>query len=139
MTREEAHDLMENELRCIQRSNYCDRDCAKCPLVKDDKELIEAYGYVIKMLEQQPCDDAISRQSVLDMIENAQIITDGEFCGYCTEDIDINILPPVTPQRKVGKWIDTGSGQKCSLCGEIQYGYDSFRRFCASCGERMQW
>ena len=42
---------MENELRCVQRGNICDRDCAKCPLVKDDKELIEAYGYVIKALE----------------------------------------------------------------------------------------
>lgn len=54
MTRERVHDLMENELRCVQRGNYCDRDCAKCPLVKDDKELIEAYGYVIKELEQEP-------------------------------------------------------------------------------------
>ena len=54
MTREQVHDLMENELRCVQRGNYCDRDCAKCPLVKDDKELIEAYGYVIKALEQEP-------------------------------------------------------------------------------------
>ena len=53
MTREQVHDLMENELRCVQRGNYCDRDCAKCPLVKDDKELIEAYGYVIKALEQE--------------------------------------------------------------------------------------
>lgn len=53
MTREQVHDLMENELRCVQRGNYCDRDCAKCPLVKDDKELIEAYGYVIKELEQE--------------------------------------------------------------------------------------
>ena len=59
MTREEVHDLMENELRCVQRGNYCDRDCAKCPLVKEDKELIEAYGYVIKALEQEPILDKI--------------------------------------------------------------------------------
>lgn len=59
MTREQVHDLMENELRCVQRGNYCDRDCAKCPLVKDDKELIEAYGYVIKALEQESVLDKI--------------------------------------------------------------------------------
>ena len=59
MTREQVHDLMENELRCVQRGNYCDRDCAKCPLVKDDKELIEAYGYVIKALEQESILDKI--------------------------------------------------------------------------------
>ena len=61
MTREEAHDLMENELRCVQRGSYCDRDCAKCPLVKDDKELIKAYGYVIKALEQDPKSDVLDK------------------------------------------------------------------------------
>lgn len=38
---------------------------------------------------------------------------------------------------KTGYWIDTGSGQKCSECGEIQYGYDNFRCFCANCGAKM--
>ena len=38
---------------------------------------------------------------------------------------------------KTGYWIDTGSGQECSKCGEIQYGYDSYRYFCANCGCRM--
>lgn len=53
MTRKEVRDLMENELRCIQRAgtSSCDRDCGKCPLVREDTELIQAYGYVIKMLE----------------------------------------------------------------------------------------
>ena len=36
-----------------------------------------------------------------------------------------------------GHWIDTGSGQECSVCGEIQYGYDSGRFFCQNCGARM--
>ena len=36
-----------------------------------------------------------------------------------------------------GRWIDTGSGQECSVCGEIQYGYDSFRNYCANCGAKM--
>lgn len=36
-----------------------------------------------------------------------------------------------------GEWIDTGSGEECSVCHEIQYGYDSGRRFCASCGAIM--
>ena len=35
---------------------------------------------------------------------------------------------------KRGSWIDTGSGQECPFCGEIQYGYDSFRRYCTVCG-----
>ena len=35
----------------------------------------------------------IEKQAVEDMIENAHLISDGEYCGYCTEDIDINSIP----------------------------------------------
>lgn len=37
-----------------------------------------------------------------------------------------------------GWWIDTGSGQKCSVCGEFQPGYDNYRNFCSNCGANMQ-
>ena len=37
-----------------------------------------------------------------------------------------------------GKWVDTGSGQECSVCGEIQYGYDSGRYYCSNCGAKME-
>lgn len=36
-----------------------------------------------------------------------------------------------------GHWINTGSGEECSICGEIQYGYDSYRNYCPHCGARM--
>lgn len=42
------------------------------------------------------------------------------------------------PKRPQGKWIDTGSGQECNVCHEIQYGYDNFRHFCANCGADMR-
>jgi hypothetical protein len=35
-------------------------------------------------------------------------------------------------------WRDTGSGQECSACKEIQYGYDTGRYFCANCGADMR-
>lgn len=41
-------------------------------------------------------------------------------------------------ERQKGEWIDTGSGQECSVCHEIQYGYDNFRHFCANCGADMR-
>ena len=34
-------------------------------------------------------------------------------------------------------WRDTGSGQECSDCKEIQYGYDTGRHYCANCGAKM--
>ena len=50
-----AHEIMENELRCVQRAsvNACDRDCGHCDLLIDTSEIVQAYGMVIKILEEQ--------------------------------------------------------------------------------------
>lgn len=53
MTPNEAHEYMENEIRCVQRSKFCDRVCNKCELVKEDKPLIEAYGVAVLAIEKQ--------------------------------------------------------------------------------------
>lgn len=45
---------------------------------------------------------------------------------------------PLVEESKTGHWIDTGSGQQCSECGEIQHGYDNYRMYCAYCGARME-
>jgi hypothetical protein len=52
----------------------------------------------IKTLEQEPCEDAISRQEVLDMTED---MTDqfGNKHRVVTEGL-ISMLPPVTPKPK---------------------------------------
>ena len=54
MTNKQAAELMENELRCVQRasSNRCDRDCARCDLLKPTEDIVTAYGSAIKALER---------------------------------------------------------------------------------------
>lgn len=70
------------------------------------------------------------------------------FCPNCGAEMEANdnvleaqIEPGMptadVPDRKVWKWINTGSGEECSKCHEIQYGYDSFRRYCPNCGAEM--
>lgn len=87
----------------------------------------------------EPCSDAISRQAVLDLVvANHTELNGVNVVMYAPFYKDITQLPPVTPAEKVGHWIDTGSGQECSECGEIQYGYDNFRNYCAYCGTKMQ-
>ena len=53
MTTEEVRNIMKNELRCVQTAstNSCDRDCGNCQLVMDTEKIVEAYRYVIEMLE----------------------------------------------------------------------------------------
>lgn len=61
----------------------------------------------------------------------------GQFNQWESDIKALDALPSVKnelPERPKGHWIDTGSGQECSECGEVQYGYDNFRYYCAKCG-----
>ena len=53
MTIEEAIKLMKNEKACILKADTCDRDCAKCELLKKTEDLLSAYDMVIRALEMQ--------------------------------------------------------------------------------------
>ena len=62
------------------------------------KEALENY---IKMLEQQPCEDCISRKAVLDKKELVELEDGQSF--YCINPEDVETLPSVTPQQT--SWI----------------------------------
>ena len=48
-----AVDLMKYEIECIKTAdNGCDRQCEKCKLVKDSKELLKAYELAIRALQK---------------------------------------------------------------------------------------
>ena len=47
-------------------------------------------------------------------------------------------ISSIKPQERTGHWIDTGSGQECSECHEIQYGYDNHRFYCGNCGAKIE-
>lgn len=92
MTNEEAIKVLK-----IERGYFCDfKGCQEQ----------QALTMGIKALEQQPCDDAISRQEVLDM---AITIKTDDYSGNEIMDVvdidDVKALPPVTPQSKTGRWI----------------------------------
>lgn len=104
----------------------------------------EALDIAIKALEQEPCEDAVSRQVVKEQMNkygfHAPDMTVTEF----VED-----LPPVTPQMKIGHWIlqpsnkDQGERDfiwwKCSECGQVIFSENDrdrreFHAFCGRCG-----
>ena len=108
---------------------------------KKCKEILEA-------LEQELCEDCISRQAVNTLVDElARAISDERCCisrGRSTATImqDILDLPPVTPQPKTGHWIDDEFGSKCSCCG-IHTHLDKFDRpmkfkYCSMCGAKME-
>ena len=70
---------------------------------------------IIKALEQEPCDDCISRKNLLEQVY---------IWGGDTETLIeyIKSMPPVTPQPKTGYWIEDEDDMKwtvwCSECHE---------------------
>lgn len=49
-------EILENEIQCIQRNDngrQCDRDCAKCDLLLDTKEILRAYNHAIYLLMEE--------------------------------------------------------------------------------------
>jgi hypothetical protein len=91
--------------------------------------------------KQQPCEDAISRQSVINEIENDCMKGGLGSCFACYNDAqafrgEIEKLPSVTPSRRKGHWIAKDSFEIEFKCSECEWeGYDT--NFCPICGAEM--
>lgn len=49
-----AIEIIENEKKCVIRKTEINcSDCANCDLVKTDKEILETYDFVIKVLKDK--------------------------------------------------------------------------------------
>lgn len=104
-----------------------------------DDEGIDALEAAIKALEQEPCEDAISRNAVLMEI-------DKYLCGVPFDekgiDIVIKELPPVNPQPKIGHWIIVDDCEKfiakCSVCGRIEDSRMVHKYPYCHCGAKMK-
>ena len=82
-------------------------DDEEVPLSDKDKLLLKVNKAIcnnLKALEQEPCEDAVSREAVLDMLEDINAETEGVGFYYKHYVEYIKKLPPVTPKPKTGKW-----------------------------------
>lgn len=95
--------------------------------------------------------DFISREAVWEMLEKAHIISNGEYSGYCTEDIFIDDIPSADVQPvKRGRWFPRGGNWCCSACNrktlltlESNIGgckeYGTVKTdYCPNCGAKME-
>ena len=102
-----------------------------------------AIKEAIKTLEQEPCEDAISRKAVKELFQEGSVMGMYYFLG-------IDELPSVTPAPKKSKWIFTkttldkyGCTVECPSCHKKWTTYDEIRfeketRYCPNCGEKME-
>ena len=87
--------------------------------------------------------DYIKREDVENMLADADLIFDGEYLGYCRDDILIDKIPAadVTPVKH-GKWIGGTFNyfRYCSECNKAEHYINILngqRKYCPNCGARM--
>ena len=100
------------------------------------KEAREDAVNIIEVLEQEPCEDCISRQAVLD--KEVYTETSDGWTGWTVDVNDIKELPSVKPEQKIGRWIYHDGyipyKHECSECGK-RFGTDF--NYCPNCGTKM--
>lgn len=114
-------------------------------------EVSDVFDVAIEALSAEPCEDAISRQAVLDLIYNSWKHNGvGENYGELSIDA-LKALPPVTPKQKMGRWIESDAllmasnedgcmkfpAKECSVCHKPHikaYWMD----YCPNCGAKME-
>jgi DNA-directed RNA polymerase subunit RPC12/RpoP len=134
MTREERNvEILKNELACV-RNVDCERsECRNCNLVMPEHDITEALQMAIKALEQKPCEDAISRESLMKKCIYTPIapVIKGDEVHY--EDVvfakDIINAEPVYPEQKTGHWI-LNDNQGIQAVGYLTY-------HCSECGREI--
>lgn len=91
--------------------------------------------------------DYIKREDVENMLTDADLIFDGEYLGYCRDDILIDKIPAAdVAEVKHGKW----QLDEAASCGHIEYiytcsacrnctawGETEKTRYCPNCGAKM--
>ena len=103
-----------------------------------------------KALEQEPCEDAVSRQTVSYIIKSHihEIITEsGTDKNAHTNAVLRSIvnlvetMPSVTPTRKKGKWIvEVWNNKEHHTCSNCQHliDYEPCYHYCPYCGAEME-
>ena len=115
MTREEALKMAKADLKCMERDisgqdEMCNNHkCDECRLNYERGNMGERKEWlrlVIKALEQEPCEDAISKQAVIDAIDK-WVKNMGVLIALPANKVTplfeyVHELPSVNPQSKMG-------------------------------------
>ena len=133
MTNEEAIEVLAQDLPC-----------------ETDEDLSEAMTMAIKALEQQPCEDCISRQATVERLCKVANFMNEKREGLGSPYIMAALFiqdnkdefPSVTPKEKTAAWVPTDEEPheiyECNACGWLLYDADRTDfEYCPNCGARM--
>ena len=132
---QKTHSLMETAICIAERESY----------LTDEEEvtLRKAVELAIQALEQQPCEYAISRQAVLDILDDLvkDYIKENDFDkAQGVAWVKVQKLPPVSTER-TGRWVKIKPyplqmhDYECSEC--LHETDDNTENYCSGCGAKM--
>lgn len=150
MTFEEKAEIVINQLRADRDRLMGAIEKIKAEIdeqteIHSDGELyiknIDVKRILAKYAEQEPCDDAVSRQAVEEIINDIRDCISVE--GYCAILERLKKLPPVRPQEQTGHWEWlTEDKYRCSNCNHETRVDECMNEpmydFCPFCGARME-
>ncbi len=74
------------------------------------EKCLHYWDMAIKALEQEPCDDCVSRQAVIDEVKEIAEWHSGDAFNEDRVITHMKMLPPVLPKREQGEWIRVEDG-----------------------------
>ena len=123
-------------------------DDEEVPMSDKDKLLLKVNKAIcnnLKALEQEPCEDCISRAEFEERIKPYDTSDGMDQALYNFAHNKMICCPSVTPARPKGRWIhftdDISDYVKCSCCGYGEEGevkFDDKTLFCSHCGAEME-
>lgn len=122
--------------------------CGECKSMDEGaNEEIEALNMGIEALLQEPCEDAVSRQALIDLAEKGVLVSNGNLKSVTKA---INGLPSVIPIRPKGAWVgideEPHETWECNHCGfvidcsgcDVPTEHRDAFKFCPNCGLDMR-
>ena len=121
-----------------------DNYCAMCAYGSQNMDSCDIRSCdnkdAIKILEQEPCEDAVSRTELHkalyerfheeDALNNITMVTLGSVRNF------IKDFPSITPQQETGKWeVDEDRIYTCNQCNKKNLWHSLY---CPNCGRRME-
>ena len=140
MTREERNTKLKHFITCLKcgvSGKVCDDNCPVQYEAGNMGEIIENLEAISKALEQEPCEDCISRREAINVVFCSRGNFKNEFDQGFFADKILD-LPPVQPERKIGHWYESDEDMEiyCSACGAWSDVFPA--NYCPNCGAKME-